>query len=242
MAPQRYQAVSRSTHCMLINPSISPSSLSIPRPSNLTLPQVSSHDNDDFQSPTSPDSPHQIPHSPPPSFRSRASSLSSRRLLAQDPLVHDPDHDLQDAFDDGEASDAENDGDDRQRLMRAEPAPAQTPTTTPQTAVERRVTELPAFRPMPSSASRPTDGVFANLSAKPERGEQLEEKPPVSSSYFPGSAPQSLTRLFRHMNKLQRMPLLRTGKPLFSLLECPPMKSTSTDFLLGRSFHLFGTA
>jgi len=32
---------------------------------------------------------------------------------------------------------------------------------------------------MPSSASRPTDGVFANLSAKPERGEQLEEKPPT---------------------------------------------------------------
>ncbi|KEF62050.1 uncharacterized protein A1O9_00022 [Exophiala aquamarina CBS 119918] len=135
---------------------------------------VNSHDDDDFQSPISPDLRRQIPYSPPPSFRSRTSSPSSRRLLAQDPLAHDPDHDLQDAFDDGEASDAENDGDDRQRLMRAEPA-----TPLPPTTVERRVTELPAFRPMPSSASRPTDGVFANLSAKPERGEQLEEKPPT---------------------------------------------------------------
>jgi len=184
MAPQRYEAVSRSTLCLLINPSPSPSpsSLSTPQASTLTLSQVNSHDDDDVQSPTSPDSAHQIPHSPPPSFRSRTSSPSSRRLLAQDPLAQDPDHDLQDAFDDGEASDAENDGDDRQRLMRAEPAAPQPSDTTPQHHIQRRVTELPAFRPMPSSASRPTDGVFANLSAKPERGEQLDEKPPVSST------------------------------------------------------------
>jgi hypothetical protein len=184
------------THCSLINLSPPSSSSSISSTCILTLSQVNSHDDDDFQSPTSPDSPHQTPYSPPPSFRSRASSPTSRRLLAQDPLVNAPDHDLEDAFDDGEASDAENDGDDRQRLMRAEPAASRsnttipTPTTTSQTTVERRVTELPAFRPMPmpSSASRPTDGVFANLSAKPERGEQLEEKPPVRSSDFTASS------------------------------------------------------
>jgi len=51
----------------------------------------------------------------------------------------------------------------------------------PTPSIERRVTELPAaFRQMPApSVSRPTDGVFANLSAKPERGEQVEEKPPT---------------------------------------------------------------
>jgi len=104
-------------------------------------------------------------------------------LLAQDPLENHPDHDLEDAFDDGEASDAENDGDDRQRLMRADPATSRSSQTniTSHSNVERPVAPLPTFRPMPmpSSTSRPTDGVFANLSAKPERGEQLEEKPPT---------------------------------------------------------------
>lgn len=198
MAPQRYAAVSLSTHSTLSNSSPSssplyPSLSSSLRPS-LTALQVNSQDDDDFQSPTSPDSPHHAPYSPPPSFRSRASSPTSRRLLGQDPLENSTDNDLEDAFDDGEASDAENDGDDRQRLMRADPPTSRlsqslpTPTTS-QATVERRVTELPAFRPMPmpSSASRPTDGVFANLSAKPERGEQSEEKPPVR--YSPAQHP-----------------------------------------------------
>jgi len=148
---------------------------------------VNAHD-DNVDSPLSPNSRHGIPSSPPPSFRSRTSSPTSRRLLAQDPLSSEADQDLADTFDDGEGSDAENDGDDRQRLMRADPmaarqdaTPAATspPDTTSSPAIERRVTELPAFRPMPASASRPTDGVFANLSAKPERGAALEEKPPT---------------------------------------------------------------
>ncbi|ETI29556.1 hypothetical protein G647_02009 [Cladophialophora carrionii CBS 160.54] len=148
---------------------------------------LNSHDHDE-DSPISPDSPHPIPSSPPPSFRSRASSPTSRRLLSQDPLSPETDRDhLEDTFDDGEASDAENDGDDRQRLMRADtglsrqdaaPSTTSTPATLPAPVIERRVTELPAFRPMPESM-RATDGVFANLSAKPERGEQLEEKPPT---------------------------------------------------------------
>ncbi len=60
------------------------------------------------------------------------------------------------------------------------------------TVVQRRVTELPVFTP-PTTDGGTTgrvygggsrsanDGVFANLSAKPERGEKTEEQPPVSS-------------------------------------------------------------
>ena len=59
------------------------------------------------------------------------------------------------------------------------PSTTSAPATRPAPTVERRITELPAFRPMPQSMGA-TDGVFANLSAKPERGEQTEEKPPVS--------------------------------------------------------------
>ncbi|RVX74943.1 hypothetical protein B0A52_01220 [Exophiala mesophila] len=150
---------------------------------------VNNNDDLDVDSPQSPHNRHFPPSSPPPSFRSRTSSFSSRRLLNQDPISDGHDNDLEDAFDDGEASDAENDGDDRQRLMRADPSTTtsespNTITNPPATAaaipnIQRTVTELPVFRPMPPSSSRPTDGVFANLSAKPERGEQLEEKPPT---------------------------------------------------------------
>jgi len=56
--------------------------------------------------------------------------------------------------------------------------------------IERRVTQLPAFVPVPPASAAgaargrvygggQNDGVFANLSAKPTRGEELEEKPPT---------------------------------------------------------------
>lgn len=178
MAPQRYEPVRLSRMTNLHQQQ---------HGSLLIATQVNPHD-DDIDSPQSPESPRGIPSSPPPSFRSRASSPTSRRLLNQDPLSNEADQDLADTFDDGDASDAENDGDDRQRLMRADSTPARRDATTPSTpaaetrptpTIERRVTELPAFRPMPPS-TRPTDGVFANLLAKPERGEPLEDKPPVS--------------------------------------------------------------
>jgi hypothetical protein len=155
--------------------------------------KVNTHDAEDhYDSPITPTSPQNIPSSPPPSFRSRTSSITSRRVLSQDPLGHDVNQDLADTFDDGEDSDAENDGDDRQRLMRADPRPMSGANTPPQNApavaprIERRVTELPSFTTS-RSVNRPTnDGVFANLSAKLERGEQSEEKPPVSQ--FPHQA------------------------------------------------------
>lgn len=131
------------------------------------------------------------PTSPPPSFRSRASSPGSRH----DSVV---DQNLADTFDaDGSDSDEENDGDDRQRLMRGTPSSSSSinqagneTTSAPTTGdgrpavVERRVTHLPAFAPPTNGrvygGGSGSDGVFANLSAKPETGEKLEEHPPVN--------------------------------------------------------------
>jgi len=157
---------------------------------------VNQQDEDNDDSPITLTSHRGIPSSPPPSFHSRTSSPSSRRLLRQDPLENDADRDLADTFDDGEESDAENDGDDRQRLMRADTsrsASLHTPETSPlsqsQSAqpprIERRVTEIPAFRPqqptraIPGGPKPTNDGVFANLSAKPTAGEPLDDKPPT---------------------------------------------------------------
>jgi hypothetical protein len=105
---------------------------------------------------------------------------------------------LADTFDaDGSDSDEENDGDDRQRLMRGTPSTSTTEQTTTETAeatrpavIERHNTHIPAFvPPRPSGrvygGGSGSDGVFANLSAKPERGAEKEEHPPVSS--FPSS-------------------------------------------------------
>lgn len=57
--------------------------------------------------------------------------------------------------------------------------------------VERRVTQLPVLAPpaggkVYGGGNAVHDGVFANLSAKPERGgEQVDEKPPASVlTYF----------------------------------------------------------
>lgn len=155
--------------------------------------RVAEHDEDD--SPISPQAPYPIPNSPPPSFHSRASSpaAASRRLLSDDPLTSDADRTLADTFDspsDDEDSDSENgDGvDDRQRLMRGNPTEGAQHTTensdAPRIGIERRVTQLPVFTPQPNTRGRvygagQNDGVFANLSAKPTPGEDLEEKPPT---------------------------------------------------------------
>jgi hypothetical protein len=108
------------------------------------------------------------------------------------------DQTLADTFDaDGSDSDEDNDGDDRQRLMRVPPSSSsveqmnnETPTaiTAPDgrpAVVDRRVTHLPAFTSPPLvvyGGGSESDGVFANLSAKPESGEKLEEHPPVRLS------------------------------------------------------------
>ena len=77
--------------------------------------------------------------------------------------------------------------------MRGTPATSSTEQLTPNTTsstetrpavVETRSTYLPAFAPASTTGrvyggGSGSDGVFANLSAKPERGEKVEEHPPV---------------------------------------------------------------
>ena len=102
------------------------------------------------------------------------------------------DQNLADTFDaDGSDSDEDNDGDDRQRLMRGTPSTSSAEPFTPQTSstdsrpvVETRSTYIPVFAPQPTTGrvyggGSGSDGVFANLSAKPEPGEKTEEHPPV---------------------------------------------------------------
>lgn len=130
-----------------------------------------------------------IPNSPPPSFRSRNSSPTSHRFLHhEDPLA--PDNALHDAFDSpsddehDDFEDASEDVRDRRRLIPETPGTrGDTATEEQDRAVERRPVSLPAFQPTTGrvyGAGNGNDGVFANLSAKPARGEQEDEKPPVS--------------------------------------------------------------
>ena len=137
-----------------------------------------------------------MPNSAPPSFRSRASSSASRRDQ-YDSTHSEAERMLAETFDDGENSDGDRDDiDDRQCLIRQSTG-VQTDQTraTYSARLNRRMTEIPSFvnsRPATTSATRactqtPTtpnfassnDGVFANLDAKPELGEKLEEQPPV---------------------------------------------------------------
>ena len=193
------------------------------------MKQVNAHDDDEAHAhPSNPSRANLTPSSPPPSFRSRSSSPSSRRLLhdasrsRNDGGDGDADQTLADAFDDGSDSEADDQPDDRQRLMRANPEPQslggsaggdyngsydgnnaaaasssesslggagqQQQQEPPQQQRQsrglfRRPTILPSFATSSSGTSRAVassnDGVFANLAAKPERGEKTEDLPPV---------------------------------------------------------------
>lgn len=164
----------------------------------LTADQVANNDDADADSPVTSQQ-QWPPASPPPSFHSRASSPTSRRLLSDDPLAHsddrspDPtphqdraqDRTLADTFDSDSDDDEDGDGrDDRQRLMRGNPQ--HDDDAPPPPGIQRRVTELPTFNTQTPASGRVygggNGGVWANLSAKPTRGEDLEEKPPVRHS------------------------------------------------------------
>ncbi|KAK0642415.1 putative metal homeostasis protein bsd1 [Lasiodiplodia hormozganensis] len=160
--------------------------------------RVSAHDEDDHVSSSNsnaaaPGPQYPIPSSPPPSFRSRASSPSQQRLLSEhDPLSSDADRELEDTFaspSDDESDDEHGDGmDDRQRLMRGQPESSRSDDGHEGSSEEesrprpivRRVTQLPAFVPggRVIGGGSGNDGVFANLSAKPSREDEAEEKPP----------------------------------------------------------------
>lgn len=165
---------------------------------------------------------------------------------------------MADTFDDGEGSDGdgEDGGDDRQRLMRGTATHQSVEEGIAQdgnrpAAIPRRVTELPAFLPPASDTIRRVygggstsvnDGVFANLSAKPEKGEKIEEeKPPVCAERNVCETIR-LNHGCRPMSKRQLMQPRHTGKQPFSLPAWYPMKCLSTDSLLGRPSHSSGMA
>ncbi|KAL2140501.1 hypothetical protein VTI28DRAFT_3744 [Corynascus sepedonium] len=150
--------------------------------------RVNAHD-DEPETPTAPlpRPTYPIPNSPPPSFRSRASSRERRNNV---------DPDLADAFDaDGDESDDETD--DRQRLVRGNSTPsfnsATAAETTPQSGGQSSQQARPASVVPTTSrvygSGIQSDGVFSNLSAKPETGEaEKEELPP---SYEQAAADQA---------------------------------------------------
>jgi hypothetical protein len=161
---------------------------------NPRLFQVNLHDEDEPETPVSsaPRQMHPIPNSPPPSFHSRASSIISPQTRV-DPT-------LADAFD-ADEDESEDESDDRQRLVRGNSYSVSDDdsqrsgngaislgTTTASSDPSQRTPGSTGV--IPSGAGAPfriygsgiqSDGVFSNLTAKPERGGQVkEEQPPVS--------------------------------------------------------------
>jgi hypothetical protein len=156
----------------------------------MSYTRVATNDADDHdESLFSPSSAHaQIPTSPPPSFRSRTSSP----VLRHDPLRSDADSVLHDTFDspsdDEDNSDNEDEG---RRLVRSDTVPVANGNgiANGNGNADSRISPPVLVRSqIPVTFSGRTvgggnhDGVFANLSAKPTRGEDLDEKPPVRVS------------------------------------------------------------
>ncbi|TPX12580.1 uncharacterized protein E0L32_000757 [Thyridium curvatum] len=155
--------------------------------------RVNAHDDDEPETRAVPPRTTQpIPNSPPPSFHSRSSSIAPRENRV-DPT-------LADAFDtDGDDSDDE--ADDRQRLVRGNATPTSSDEVSSRpTGPERNVTELPSVAAAPSGPGASnariygggiqSDGVFSNLTAKPERGGEVkEEQPPTYEQAAADSAP-----------------------------------------------------
>lgn len=159
-------------------------------------------EDDNATSLTTPQQQAAEPTSPPPSFRSRASSFAHPYHSTSDrtPLVTDADRTLQDTFDSpsDDESDIDDAGDDRrmderQRVLSGRPSVVEGATETTgmlsrsnsgeRPAVERRVTQLPVGPPATRNGRTyggGSDAVFANMAAKPAPGEELDEKPPVS--------------------------------------------------------------
>ncbi|KFX87077.1 hypothetical protein O988_07643 [Pseudogymnoascus sp. VKM F-3808] len=160
--------------------------------------RVAAADDDYLPTPTT-------PNSPPPSFRSHESSPTRNRSSSHPAIA---DQNLADAFDaDGSDSDDDNDGDDRQRLMRGTPTDSSSAHETPAESesdaqsrtdgaiqlADTRPTHTPVFAPTVQGrvygGGSGSDGVFANLSAKPERGEKIEEHPPTYEQAAADAAP-----------------------------------------------------
>ncbi len=168
--------------------------------------QVNAHDEDDIESPTEP-LPRQtqpIPNSPPPSFHSRASSIISRE---RDTRVNP---DLADAFDDSDDESDDGADDTQRLVRSSGTSASTGGESTRFTVFESAPGPIPMRRPLPaqqtmleaagnaatgntaragSAGQSPlrvfgggiqSDGVFSNLTAKPEAGDgEKEEMPPV---------------------------------------------------------------
>ena len=136
------------------------------------------YDEYEIQTPNTLHPSHQpIPGSPPPSFHSRASSPQRNNQV---------DSTLADAFDDSDdASDDETD--DRQRLVRQNSMPSEPTGSSAAHSSSQAPTYSTAPTEAPSSRSArivgagfSTDGVFANMAARPERVEtEKDEQPPT---------------------------------------------------------------
>lgn len=132
------------------------------------------------------------PNSPPPSFHSRTSSLERRRQAQQN-----VDPTLADAFDDDDDSDDE--ADDRQRLVRsntlnnAGDASRSSPPSPPQ--AQAHWSEAAAAGNNAAASGRiygggiQSDGVFSNMTARPEREKVVEEMPPTYEQAAADAAP-----------------------------------------------------
>ncbi|KAG8158129.1 hypothetical protein KVR01_011890 [Diaporthe batatas] len=169
--------------------------------------RVNAQDEDDAPSPiaVSRNTRSSQPNSPPPSFHSRASSVAPRNRSVQDPT-------LADAFD-ADDSDSDDEPDDRQRLVRQNTDPVQSssssgaaPYSPAGSASTPQPPQPPRHQQSPSSAAAAAaaatssnrvfgsgiqnEGVFSNLTAKPERGgTEKEEMPPTYEQAAADSAP-----------------------------------------------------
>ncbi|KAF2966540.1 hypothetical protein GQX73_g7004 [Xylaria multiplex] len=145
--------------------------------------------------------PRRIPSSPPPSFHSRSSSADRRQNV---------DSDLADAFD-SDGDDSDNESDDRQRLMRRSSFPPSSNTNAAAPSFTQASLTQPDGQSQPTQAQshatannrlQPTtnsriygggiqsDGVFSNMTARPERGEKVvEEAPPTYEQAAADAAP-----------------------------------------------------
>jgi len=162
--------------------------------------RVNAHDDDEPVTPVGRQAPQPIPNSPPPSFHSRASSMTNRER-AGGPVNPD----LADAFDSAD-DDSDDDADDRQRLVRRNTPPSTTaapsssstaPAAAPSTTAQRAPAAATAARAGGAAAGgriygggMGTDGVFSNMAAKPEQGvAEKDEMPPTYEQAAADQAP-----------------------------------------------------
>lgn len=190
------------------------------------ISQVNAHDEDEPRTPTArtPGPTDAVPDSPPPSFHSRASSITSQGRNGR------VDAALADAFD-TEGDDSDDEPDDRQRLVRGNWLPASTDsaragdTASSDTPADSRTTQpsQPTAQVAPYrvyGGGIQSDGVFSNLAAKPEAGgAEKEEQPPVCHSQLflmfprtPCMRDQSANIYHRHTSRQQRTKHPPTGR------------------------------